>query len=82
MMLANNLKITVSGKAGSGKSTIIELIDRILKEHGFDTEVNHLDIPADQREKWLENLDKRVEDMKTRKKTMILVEQTSSRNND
>ena len=77
--MSNNLKITVSGSPGSGKSTMIELIDRMLKEQGFVTEVNHLDIPADYREKWLEKLDERVDDMKTRKKIMILVEKTAKR---
>jgi thymidylate kinase len=37
--MKNKIQITVSGQVNSGKTTIIDLINKVLKESGFTTTV-------------------------------------------
>jgi len=61
-----NLNIIVAGKSCSGKSTIIYLIEKMLKENGInDVSVNYQDGDED-----FSNMDKKVESIKNNKITI------------
>lgn len=61
-----NLNIIVAGKCGTGKSTIIYLIEKMLKENGItDVNVNYQDGYED-----FSNMDKKVESIKDNKITI------------
>ena len=43
--MKNNITISVSGNAGTGKSHIIFLLKQFLREKGFEVELNDIDHP-------------------------------------
>jgi ABC-type lipoprotein export system ATPase subunit len=71
----NKITVAVSGPAGSGKSTIMELIYKMLEDRGFKTTVTHLDISD--RDEWNKNLERRVSDMIERDNTTISITEHS-----
>jgi adenylylsulfate kinase-like enzyme len=46
-MDGNKLKITISGPAASGKTTIALLIERVLRFNDFTTTIDDVDTPKD-----------------------------------
>lgn len=67
----NYITITISGLNGSGKTTIISKINRLLKQEGYEVEVENKDGDFDA-------ICSRVDDNRLNYKTQILIKEIST----